>query len=296
MRVMGHTLDVPLTQQDPVKQIGHAIDRLGRAMVILDNCEQVVDHASTALAAWLDLAPRAVFIVTTRHRLALRREKLLVLEPLQVPSHNVFEEIAQSDAVQLFVTRATEQAHHFALDQANAHALAALTRALDGLPLAIELAAARSRVMSPATMLKKMTRPFDLLKGKRRDLNHRQATLRGALEWSWALLEPWEQSTLAQASVFEGGFTLEAAEAVIDVDRFDDAPFVMDVIESLVDKSLIRSRVPDVGDMPLSEPRFSLLASIQAFAAERVSTWGHADRQGVERRQAQFFSLALIHL
>ena len=108
---------------------------------------------------------------------------------------------------------------------------------LDGLPLAIELAAARVRVMPPRTLLRRMGERFKLLASRGRRLD-RQSTLRAAFDWSWDLLPPAEKAALAQLSVFEGGFTLEAAEAVLDLSRHDDAPWIVDVVQRLVDKSL----------------------------------------------------------
>jgi len=204
---MGRALNVPLTQQDAVKQLGFVMAGLGRAVLILDNFEQLAEDANPVLNQWLTLAPQAAFVVTSRHRLSLLHERVLNLEPLALPTHNTFDIIAQSDAVQLFVTRAKKHHPTFVFNPHNAPDIAALVAALDGLPLAIELAAARSRLLSPARMLAKLTRRFELLKSRQRHLTARQTTLRGALAWSWDLLTPWEQVALAQSSVFEGGFT-----------------------------------------------------------------------------------------
>ena len=143
-------------------------------------------------------------------------------------------------------------------------AIAPLVDLLDGLPLAIELAAARVRVMPPRLLLQRMSERFKLLvsKGGRVD---RQSTLRAAFDWSWDLLPPHEKAALAQLSVFEGGFTLEAAEAVIDLTAFDDAPWTVDAVHALVDKSFVRPRGDD---------RFDLLVSVQVYAAEHLETEG----------------------
>src|SRR5690606_10625800 len=127
----------------------------------------------------------------------------------------------------------------FALDEASREAVEKIVDQLDGIPLAIELAASRCAALAPQKILERLPRRFDLLKGRRQDASARQATLRGAIDWSWDLLKPYEQSALAQCSVFSGGFFLEAGEAVIDLTEFEDAPFEMDVIESLVEKSLL---------------------------------------------------------
>jgi predicted ATPase len=137
-------------------------------------------------------------------------------------------------------------------------------RLLDGLPLAIELAAARVRIMSPRTLLARMSERFKLLAsaGGRQD---RQATLRAALDWSWDLLTPADKAALAQLSVFEGGFTLEAAEAVLDLSGVAAAEWPLDAVQSLVDKSLLR---------PLFANRLGLLGSVQEYAAEHLRTPG----------------------
>ena len=149
-------------------------------------------------------------------------------------------------------------------------AVAPLVKLLDGLPLAIELAAARVRVMTPRMLLARMDERFRLLAslGGRRD---RQATLRATFDWSWDLLAAAEKGALAQLSVFEGGFTLEAAEAVLDVSACDPKVWTIDVLHSLVDKSFVR---------PVGQERFDLLSSVQAYAAEHHSFEGRYPGSG----------------
>jgi predicted ATPase len=173
--------------------------------------------------------------------------------------------------VALFVARAREVKPKFALSDANAAAVAEVVRRLDGIPLALELAAARVRILSPQKILDRLRRRFDLLATKSRDLTPRQATLRGAIDWSWELLEPWEKAALAQASVFRGGFGLEAAEAVLDLSAWPDAPFPMDVVQALADKSVLRSfEPPETPD----EVRFAVYESIREYAAEKLEAPG----------------------
>jgi tetratricopeptide (TPR) repeat protein len=140
-----------------------------------------------------------------------------------------------------------------------------IVRSLDGLSLAIELAAARSAILSPAQILERLQRRFDLLSSSRRDLTPRQATLWGAITWSWDLLEPWEAFALAQCSVFRGGLTLAAAEEVLDLSAWPDAPWLPDVVQRLVEKSLLQRVDPAVGP-----PRFVFYESIREFAAARL--------------------------
>ena len=201
-------LGVPLGKDDPAVQLGHAIAGRGRCLVILDNFEQVQQHATATVGRWLDRAGEATFVVTSRERLHLEGEQVLAVEPLRL----------DSEAIELFAVRARAQRPGFELDEGTRHAVAEVVRLLDGLPLAIELAAARVRVLSPAQIVERLKDRFVLLAGAT-GAAARQATLRAAIDWSWELLTPWEQTALAQCSVFEGGFTLEAAELVLDLAR-----------------------------------------------------------------------------
>jgi len=287
---MGRTLHVPLTQDDPIRQLGYALASLGDILIIMDTFEQLTDHAEASLGVWLEDAPRVCFVVTSRHRLYLRGEELLSLEPLATPRSDTWDDVQRSDAVKLFVARASRPLSPFVLDPSQSKEMAALVRALDGLPLAIELAAGRAHVLSPAQMLEKMTRRFDLLKSKRRDVIDRQITLLGALTWSWDLLAPWEQSALAQLSVFEGGFTLDAVEHVIDVNAFEGTPTILDIVESLIDKSLIHHKPLDSDEISGQGRRLSLLMSVQTFASEQLALQGHAWVAQTQGRHARYFA------
>ena len=258
-------LDVPLGRDDPVVQLGHAIAGRGRCLVILDNFEQVARHARSTLGRWLDRAEQACFVVTTREVLGLPGEDVLALPPLP-----------PADGVALFVQRAEAAGFDFHPGMEDQSAIAPLVDLLDGLPLAIELAAARVRVMPPRLLLQRMSERFKLLvsKGGRVD---RQSTLRAAFDWSWDLLPPHEKAALAQLSVFEGGFTLEAAEAVIDLTAFDDAPWTVDAVHALVDKSFVR---------PRGDGRFDLLVNVQVYAAEHLETEGRYAGSGPQAMAA----------
>jgi predicted ATPase/class 3 adenylate cyclase/Tfp pilus assembly protein PilF len=274
-QAVAQGLGVPLGKDDPVAQLGQAIAGRGRCLVILDNFEQVARCAEPTLGSWLSRAHNARFLVTTREVLGLPGEEVLSLAPL-----------APTDAAELFVRRAQAAKPGFAPSTEDSAAIAALVRMLDGLPLAIELAAARVRVMPPRTLLARMTERFKLLSsmGGRID---RQATLRAVFDWSWDLLSPPEKAALAQLSVFEGGFTLDAVEAVLDLSLFDDVPWAVDVLQSLVQKSLVRA---------VADDRFDLLVSIQEYAAEhlrseaRFEGSGDAARRAVEARHGGYFA------
>ena len=222
-------LDVPLGRDDPVVQLGHAIAGRGPCLVILDNFEQVARHAAQTLGHWLDRADQARFVVTTREVLGLAGEEVLALPPLP-----------PADGAALFVQRAEAAKPDFQPNAEDQAAIAPLVALLDGLPLAIELAAARVRVMPPRMLLARMSERFKLLASKGGRLD-RQSTLRAAFDWSWDLLPTAEKAALAQLSVFEGGFTLEAAEGVLDLSGYDDAPWTVDVVQ-LAGRQVIRAR------------------------------------------------------
>ncbi len=259
VHAVAQALDVPLGADDPVQQLGHAIAGRGTCLVILDNFEQVTRHAAETLGRWLDRAAAARFLVTTREVLGLPGEEALALPPL-----------APGDATDLFMRRAAAAKHGFQAVEEDQAAIAQLVNLLDGLPLAIELAAARVRVMSPRALLARMGQRFQLLAagGGRRD---RQATLRATFDWSWDLLSDAEKAALAQLSVFEGGFTLEAVESVLDLSGCEGSQWPVDVLQSLVDKSFVR---------PLEAGRFDLLRSVQDYAAEHLRTPGYFPHSG----------------
>ncbi len=244
-------LEVPLGTGDPVTQLGHAIAGRGNCLVILDNFEQVTRHAAETLGKWLDRAADARFLVTTREVLGLPGEQVLALAPL-----------LPDEAAHLFLQRAKAAKPDFLPTADDLAAIDPLVKLLDGLPLAVELAAARVRVMPARTLLARMRERFKLLvsSGGRVD---RQATLRAVFDWSWELLTEPEKAALAQLSVFEGGLTLEAGEAVLDLSGGPQVAWPVDLLQSLVQKSFIYQ----VGDA-----RFGLLVSVQEYAGEHLCT------------------------
>ena len=231
---------------DQLAQVGRAIQGRGRCLVILDNFEQVAAHGTATLGRWLDAAQQSAFIVTSRERLGVVGEQVLALEPLEPDA-----------AIELFHTRARAACGTYDSERPKSSTMHSLVALLDGLPLAIELAAARVTVLDPDELLARMGQRFLLLSSA--DVQRgRHSTLRTTLDWSWDLLTSAERSVLAQTSVFEGGFNLDAAEAVLATDSA--AVWKVDLLQALVDKSLIR---------PSVFGRFGLLRSIQEFAAEK---------------------------
>ena len=266
-------LDVPLGKTDPAVQLAHAINGRGKCLVILDNFEQVARHAEETLGRWLDRAVQAKFIVTTREVLGIVGEETFALAPLP-----------PSDAAMLFLRRAEAARQGYQASSDDMAAVEQLVGVLDGLPLAIELAAARVRVLPPTALLALMSERFKVLRsaGGRHD---RQATLRAAFDWSWELLSEPEKAALAQLSVFEGGFTLETAEAVLDLTEIADAPWTLDVLQLLADKSFVR---------PVADDRFDLLESVREYAAEHLRTegrYGGSGGQAAANAQARHWRL-----
>jgi class 3 adenylate cyclase/predicted ATPase/Tfp pilus assembly protein PilF len=261
LHAVAQGLDVPLGKDDPVIQLGHSIAGRGKCLVILDNFEQVTRHAEETLGRWLNRASGAQFLVTTREVLGLPGEEILALAPL-----------APSDAAALFLRRAEAAKPGFEPSAEDQSSIDRLVKLLEGLPLAIELAAARVRVMPPRTLLVRMNERFKLLSSSGGRLD-RQATLRAVFDWSWDLLSLPEKAGLAQLSVFEGGFSLEWVEAVLDLSAYENAPWPMDVLQSLVQKSLVRQ---------VTDQRFDLLVSVQEYALEQLRTTARYAGSGPE--------------
>ncbi len=273
-------LGVPLTRDDAGSQLGHAIAARGRCLVILDNFEHVVSFAAATVGHWLDRAAQASFVVTSRERLHIAGEDVFSLQPMDL----------EREAMALFEVRARAHKPGFVIDAAHRAQVGQIVRLLDGLPLAIELAAARMRILSPAQIVERLRDRFALLAGGQAPAS-RQVTLRAAIDWSWNLLAPWEQAALAQCSVFDGGFTLQAAEAVLDLSAHAGHAPTLDVVQSLVDKSLLRTWTPQSATrLDIAEPFFGMYLSIHEYAAQKLTAFGDALREHVEDRHCAFFA------
>jgi predicted ATPase len=248
-------------------------------LLVLDNLEQVVGVAPD-LDRLLASSPGLTILGTSRTALRLRAEREYPVGALAVPAFAqppAMEQLASLPAVRLFVDRAQAVRYDFALTEANATDIAEICRRLDGLPLAIELAAARSRLLDPAALLARLGRRLDALGTGPVDLPERQRTLRATVEWSVGLLDDAEQQLLASLSVFAAGWTVDAAMHVsgLPEDR------TLDLLDVLSGHSLVAIDVTDAG------PRFRMLGAVQESAAERLAT--RADRADVERRHAEYF-------
>jgi predicted ATPase/class 3 adenylate cyclase len=253
-------------------------------LLVLDNFEQVLPAAAD-VAELLRAAPGVKIIVSSRAALRVSGEQEFPVPPLALPDRAHLpdvEHLSQYEAVALFIERAVAVKPDFAVTNANAPAVAEICTRLDGLPLAIELAAARVKLLPPEAMLTRLARRLELLGGGARDLPDRQRTLRGAIDWSYELLDPAARQLLARFSVFAGGATLEAAGSICgsaDEPGLD----VLEGLSALVEQSLVR-QVESEG-----EPRFWMLETIREFAAERLAASAEADE--IARRHAGYFDV-----
>jgi serine/threonine protein kinase/predicted ATPase len=261
-RAVAVALEVPLGRA-PIEQVGYALRGRADSLLVLDSAERSRASVVRCLTRWLELAPNVRFLLTSRERVDAPSERRLSLEPLDRPS-----------AIALFSARAQAVRANVEHDE---QTLEALVDLLDRLPLAIELAAARTSVLTPARLLERMRERFKLLTSNARA--GRQSTLRAVLDGSWELLRDGERQALAQLSVFHGGFTLEAAERVL---RLEDL-WPVDAVRSLVDKSLL---IP-------SGRRFTMLQSVHAYASERLAATTEA-AQAEGRHEAYFSALGSI--
>jgi predicted ATPase len=249
-------------------------------LLVLDNFEQVAG-AAPLVGRLMGACPELMVLVTSRERLRVSGEHEYVAPPLRLAEpgeHASVDAVAAAEAVRLFVARAQAARADFALDAANAAAVAAICRRLDGLPLAIELAAARVKVLPPKALLARLEQRLPLLTSGGRDLPARQQTMRDTIAWSHDLLTAEEQILFRRLAVFFGGCTLAAAEWVSETeeggpvsDTQNPSPNTLDVIASLVDKSVLRQE-PGADD----EPRFVMLETVREFALEQLAASGEA--------------------
>jgi predicted ATPase/DNA-binding CsgD family transcriptional regulator len=239
-------------------------------LLVLDNFEHVLE-AATVVAEILERCPSLTVLVTSRSSMRLTGESEYPLEPLALPAPGGLPppaELAEVPAVALFVQRGRKVAPDFQLTPENASDVAAICARLDGVPLALQLAAAGLKLLSPEQMLDRLASPLDLLVGGPRDVPARQQTLRRTLEWSFELLSSSEQRVFARLGVFAGGCTPPAAEAIGGLGAGAGAGVLADLI-ALVDQSLLRRRETGPGEM-----RLGMLQTVRAFALERLAESG----------------------
>ena len=254
----------------------HLQDR--QVLIVLDNCEHVLAAAAETVERLL-CCPNVWILATSREALRLQNEVVYPLSPLALPElvdGASLIELRASPAVELFLERARQVQATFALDEVEARAVADICVALDGLPLAIELAAARVRVLSPRAIRARLSDRLNLLTTTSRDVPNRQQTLRATLSWSYKLLEAHAQAALRRCAVFAGGFTLESAAMVCDT-----AEDVLDTLTALVDRSLLHVDVE-----PDGEPRFRLLETVRDYALEQLHDGG--EWEATQDRRAEW--------
>jgi non-specific serine/threonine protein kinase len=259
-------------------------DKLGVAdtLLVLDNFEQVLPAAGL-VTELITAVPTLRILVTSQASLRVSAEHEYQVPPLQLPGDLDPDDLvafAASPAVALFVDRARAVRPDFELSESNAAAIADICTQLDGIPLAIQLAAARIKLLTPQALASRLQRRLELLTGGAADLPERQRTLRDAIDWSYALLDESEQAVLARLGVFVGGCSLEGAGAVAGAAFGVDFGAVLDLLASLVDKGFMRQAEASDG-----EPRFSMLETIREYAVDRLEQRGEAEE--VRRLHAQ---------
>lgn len=289
-------------ESDP---IDHLVAELGslRILLILDNFEQLIP-AAPMIKEILGAAPMVKILVTSRIALRLKNEQEFVVLPLSVPPINstlTNEQLSEFPSIRLFVARAQAVNHNFRLTPANVADVAEICRRLDGLPLAIELAAARVKLLSVQSILARLQRSLDLLSGGTMDLPERQRTIRSMIEWSYDLLDDDAKTLFQRVSVFSGGFSVEAAEAVGSLKRTSDdglppssqeigpiaesEPFtanILDLLTSLLDSNLLFSK-----EQPDGSFRLQMLEVVREFALEYLEESGES--ASVRLSHADFF-------
>jgi len=287
LSVVAGVLQVPLKGKVAdeailTQRLGQALKGHGPILLLMDNAEQVAEMLGRSLKRWWEQAPQACVVVTSRVPLRLEMEQQFPVNPLPLPGEDA--ESANSEAVVLFVERARAVQPTFALTADNRADVEAIVRELDGLPLAIELAAARVRMWAPKRLRARLSDRFRLLsRPGSASPSRRRATLQGALDVSWELLQPWEQAALAQCSVFRGGFDWEGVEAVVDLVDWPQAPWTVDVVAALVEHSLVM-----VDEDVAGERRLRLLVSVQAYGAGKLDEMGWT--VVTERRHASHYA------
>ena len=270
--------------QSPQESLKEYVSGLSQPMLLLlDNFEHLVS-AAPVIAQLLTIGPKLKAVVTSQAPLHVYGEHEFPVPPLALPdlkSIPPLEALSRLPAVALFVERARAVKHEFVLTKENAPAVAAICARLDGLPLAIELAAARIKLLSPSAMLARLESRLNLLTGGALDLPTRQQTLRSTVDWSYGLLNPSEQTLFRRLSVFTGGCSLEAVEAVCDT-KGNLGLDVLDGMASMVDKSLAQ-HVEQLD----AETRFVMLSTIREYALERLA--GSADEAATRRAHAAYY-------
>jgi predicted ATPase/class 3 adenylate cyclase len=263
------SLSLPERRQGTIEESVVAVLRDKRLLVVVDNCEHVIETVADLVDAVVGSCPGVRVLATSREALDVDGEDTYEVRPLASPDS---ETIMDNDAVRLFAERARSARRDFVLSEENAPVVAEICHRLDGIPLALELAAARLKVMSAPEVLARLDERFPLLEGGRRSALERHQTLRGAIDWSYALLEPAEQLVFTRLSVFAGGFTLAAAEEVVVDDDSIAMAAVLGLLASLVAKSMVVAGDTETGT------RYWLLETLREYARDRLGELDDPER------------------
>lgn len=280
MNAIASAIGVKEVHDQPLIETLKYVLRESHMLLILDNFEHLLP-AATQVSELLSAAPQLKVLATSREPLHLYGEQEYAVPPLGLPDpvHVDPEALADCESIALFLQQARAVRPDFALTAENALDIARICVRLEGLPLAIELAAARIKLLPPRTLLARLVSRLDTLRGGAHDLPTRQQTLHNTIEWSYNLLNEGEKVLFARLAVFRGGLSLEAIEAI----GSEDPPtHVFDGLESLVNKSLIQQK-----ELPDGEPRFVMLETLHEYAWERLKASGEA--QAMSRRHAAYF-------
>ncbi|MBK8256415.1 MAG: tetratricopeptide repeat protein [Polyangiaceae bacterium] len=254
-----------VTASELIKLAGRLLAAGGPLLLVLDNLEHLLPNVAQVIGDWLNTAPLARVLASSRERTRLAGEAAMELLPLTLPSEKKPKDLASSEAIQLFLARVSEQRSAELSLSEHAAPLAQLVCALEGIPLAIELAAARFDVLGLGGLLDRLGQRLDLLAKPKRNADGRTGTLRGAIEWSWGLLPDDERVALARCSVFEGSFSLDAATHVLS----GMPSAALDLLEALRDKSMLRLLAP--AD-PAEPARFALYEAVRQLAHEKLAS------------------------
>ena len=271
-QILAQALGIRLRPKDSKQQLVSELTRRGVFLLIIDNVEQVSQEVAELAQSWLSAVAEVTIVATSRVPLGISEETQCRLDPLSL-----------LEAAELFVLRARRQLPNLQLDESNQQVVCSIVQRLDRLPLAIELAAARTSTLRLPEIEKRLQKSFALLRGRLRNPQHQ--ALQGALDWSWDLLSVWGKSALAQCGSFRNGFTMEAAEAIIDLSIWSDAPSILDVIEALCDDNLLFKVQQEEGMV-----RYMMLASIQEYAVDKLNSFQAMLDGQVPYRHAKYFA------
>ena len=276
---VAHAIGLTSTSAVPVAESLERHLRSRQALLLFDNCEHMLAATADLIARLLAACPSVQVLATSRAPLRLQAEQILPVAPLPLPTSDLLDValLTQNEAVQLFAERARAVHPAFRFEANTALSVAAICRHLDGLPLAIELAAARTAMLAPGALLAQMSDRLRLLRGGAHDVPARQKTMREAIAWSYDLLSSEQQALFRRLAVFAGGFTLNAVEVVAGVDHED----LLEALGALIRASLLKTEPSE------DDPRFGMFETIREYALERLRVSG--EDVGTQERHARWF-------